>query len=53
MNLEDYKRKKGMLPKEDYGTLFTFTSDRKRVSEIKEHSIWDVFKSGRRVQPKP
>ena len=53
INLEEYKRKKGQLPEKDYGTLFTFTSDRNGVSEITEHLIWETYKSGRRIQPKP
>jgi hypothetical protein len=53
VNLEDYKRKKGMLPKEDYGTIFVFKSDPDGVSEIIEHLILDVRKSARRTYPLP
>jgi len=53
MNLTDYKRKKGTLPKEDLGTLFVFTSNREGVSEITEHLIWEIRKSGRRTYPLP
>ncbi len=53
VNLEDYKRKKGMLPKEDYGTIFVFKSDPDGVSEITEHLIWEVYKKGTRQYTLP
>jgi hypothetical protein len=53
MKLEDYKRKKGLLPKEDLGTIFTFVSKRDSVKEIKEHLIWEKYISGKRMSPKP
>lgn len=46
VSLEDYKRKKGLLPEEDHGTIFVFTSDREGVSEVKELLIWEKRVSG-------
>jgi hypothetical protein len=53
MNLTDYKRKKGELPAEDLGVIYVFKSTREGVSEINEHLIWEIRKSGRRTHPKP
>lgn len=53
INLEDYKRQKGMLPKEDFGTMFVFNSNPNGVSEITEHTIWEVRKGGTRQYPLP
>lgn len=39
---EDYLRKKGLLPPKPFGTMFSFESTRKGVSEIKEALIWDI-----------
>lgn len=41
MNKEDYLRKKGTLPKEDYGSIFVFKSTPSGVGEIQEHLIWE------------
>jgi hypothetical protein len=53
MNLLDYKRKKGQLPKEDWGVIYVFQSNTEGVGEIKEHLIWDKRVHGRRIEPKP
>jgi hypothetical protein len=44
--LEDYKRKKGILPTEDYGTIYVFSSSREGVEEIKECLVWEKTQSG-------
>lgn len=49
MTKEDYLRKKGRLPKEPLGTIYTFTSDRKGVKEIVEHLIWEKRISSYRI----
>ena len=41
MTKEDYLRKKGLLPSEPLGKIFTFKSTRKGVEEILEHQIWE------------
>lgn len=43
MNKEQYLRNKGVLPKEDFGTLFEFEATRDGVSTIKEVLIWDIY----------
>ena len=53
MNILDYKRKKGELPAEDLGVIYVFKSYREGVSEISEHLVWGIRKSGRRTHPKP
>ena len=53
MNKIDYLRKKGLAPSEDFGTMYTFTSNRKGVSEISEHEIWDKRLGGKRISPAP
>jgi len=45
MNKEQYLRNKGVLPKEDFGTLFEFEATRDGVSTIKEVLIWDIHNS--------
>jgi hypothetical protein len=47
MTKEDYLRKKGMLPSEDFGNIYTFTSTHAGVGEIREHMIWEKSLSGR------
>lgn len=43
MTKEDYLRKKGRLPRQNYGTMFTFMSTRENgPGEIKEVLIWDI-----------
>jgi len=41
MNKEEYLRKKGRLPKEDFGSIFVFKSTPSGVGEIHEHLIWE------------
>jgi hypothetical protein len=53
MKLEEYKRKKGLLPKEYLGTIFTFKSKRDFVEVIKEHTIIEKTIGSRRIEPKP
>ena len=53
MKLTDYKRKKGQLPEKDYGKIYVFTSNRKGVTEITEHLIWEVERTGTRTHPLP
>ena len=36
MTKDDYLRKKGLLPREDYGEMYTFSSNREGCSEIKK-----------------
>jgi len=43
INKEDYLRKKGLLPKENYGVLYCFKSDRSGVTDIKEVLIWEKY----------
>src|ERR1035437_2005065 len=47
MNKTDYLRKKGELPIEDLGVIYTFKSDRKGVSEIKESLVYEKNTSPR------
>jgi hypothetical protein len=59
MNKEDYLRKKGRLPKEDFGSVFVFKSTPGGVGEIQEHLIWEkesrhynvIASGGRREVP--
>jgi hypothetical protein len=43
MTKEDYLRKKGRLPKENFGTIFTFTANREGVSPVRESLIWEIL----------
>ncbi len=47
MNKTDYLRKKGMLPPEDYGTLYCFMSTPDGVGDIIALQVWETKKSGR------
>jgi hypothetical protein len=43
MTKEDYLRKKGRLPRQNYGIMFTFNSSRENgPGEITEVLIWDI-----------
>ncbi len=53
MNKTDYLRNKGLIPSEDFGTMYTFESNREGVSEINGHEIWDKRLGGERMSPTP